>query len=316
MNKFFPAVILALSASLAYGQTAIKIATGGPTGTYTKIFANMATACGEKVPLVEVRSGGSDDNIGKLVEKEVDAAFVQTDTLQFTAMNDPRAGEANLRTLVPLYPEEVHVVAVKDLSKITGGFALFGKNFGGQKQTLDSLADLSGAKVGAWGGSITTARMIAALGGVQYETVTFKDDKEALAALNKGEIAAIIAVGGQPLGFVKGLNDQYKLLKIDGSLASKVKAYQSTKVSYKNLNMAGLETVAARSILVVKNYQDPARKQRFADLKACLIANEVEFKEGTGMHAKWSDVDLKAPTVWAMYDIPAVAAPAVIKGKK
>lgn len=315
-SKLFLAIAVSLAASLAMAQVPVKVGTGSKTGTYTKIFANIQSVCGDKVQLVEVNSGGSDDNIDKLVNKEVDAAFVQTDALQFTAMNEPRASEANIRVLVPLYPEEVHVVAVKDLSKISGGFNVFGKNFGGNKTNLDSLADLAGAKVGAWGGSYTTARAIAFLGGVQFEVVQFPDENAAKASLNKGEIAAIIAVGGQPLGFVKNLDANYKLLKIDGDLASKVKAYQTARLNYKNVNASGVATVAARSVLVVKNYSDPARKQKFADLKACILANETEFKEGTGMHPKWNDVDLKSPTVWATYEVPAVTTVTVTGSKK
>lgn len=309
-------VILASFASAAMAQDVVIISTGGAKGTYSSFFKSIQALCGDTVQLVERLSTGSDANIDNLINKQTDGAFVQADTLQFTAMNDPRASDSQVRVLLPMYPEEVHVVALKDLSKVSGGVTLFGKNVGGNKQELNSLSDLEGVKVGAWGGSYTTARAISYLGSVKYETVQFADDKAAKAALDKGEIAAIIAVGGQPLQFVSELSASYKLLKIDSSLAEKVKAYQKARVSYRNINASGVETVSARSLLVVKNYNTPARKEKFAALKKCILANENNFKEGTGHHPKWSDVDFSAPVSWAMYDVGNISTAPVAPAKK
>ena len=300
---------LALIASQAFAQEVVVVSTGGPKGTYSSFFKSIQSLCGDIVQLVEKPSTGSDQNIDNLINKQADAAFVQSDTLQFTAMNDPRASDSQIRVLLPMYPEEVHVVALRNLAKTTGGFSIAGKNIGGTTTQLNSLADLDGYRVGAWGGSYTTARAISYLGGVKYEAVQFDDDKAALAALNKGEIAAIVAVGGQPLGFVKDLNTSYKLLKIDSGLADKVKAYMKTRVNYRNLGAESTETVAARSMLVVRNYASPDRKAKIAALKSCIVKNEINFKEGTGHHPKWSDVDLTAPVSWAMYDVGTLAAP-------
>jgi len=303
MKKLFLAVITVVLAAPAWAQDVIIVSTGGQKGTYSSFFKSIQALCGDTVQLVEKASTGSDANLDNLINKQADAAFVQADTLQFTAMNDPRASEGQIRVLLPMYPEEVHVVALRDLSKTSGGVTFMGKNIGGTKSNLDSLADLEGVKVGAWGGSYTTARAISYLGSVKYEAVQFEDDKAAKAALDKGEIAAIIAVGGQPLGFVKDLNANYKLLKIDAGLADKVKAYQKALVSYRNVNASGVSTVSARSLLVVKNYTTEARRAKFAALKKCIIAHEGDFKEGTGHHPKWSDVDLNAQTSWPLYDV-------------
>lgn len=317
MKKSF-LIAAALTAAISFqalAQEVVVISTGGPKGTYSSFFKSIQSLCGDAVQLIEKPSTGSDANIDNLINKQADAAFVQSDTLQFTAMNDPRASDSQIRVLLPLYPEEVHVVALKDLSKTSGGLSMFGKNIGGTKTQLNSLADLEGVKVGAWGGSYTTARAISYLGGVKYETVQFDDDKKALAALGAGEIAAIVAVGGQPLGFVSGLSGNYKLLKIDSSLADKVKAYQKARINYRNLGADSTETVAARSMLVVKNYSTPARKEKIAILKRCIVAKIGDFKEGTGHHPKWNDVELDAPVSWAMYDIGSAPAAVAVKKK-
>lgn len=295
-------VVAMLLAGTAMAADPIKVSTGDAKGTYSNMFKSIQSACGDKIPLQEVNSGGSDDNINNMIEKRADAGLVQTDTLQLVSHDDPRASESRIRVLVPMHPEEVHVVALKTLSTTEGGWNIAGKNFGGSKKELNSLADLNGVKIGAWGGSYTTARAIAFFGGVQYQVERYENASAALAALNKGEIGAIMAVGGQPLAFVSGLGQNYKLLKIDGGLAQKVKAYTPTLVNYKNMSASGVETVAARAVLVVKNYDDPEHKAEFAALKQCIEQNLSKFKSGTGHHPKWDDVDLSQPVSWANYD--------------
>lgn len=307
------AALSVILSTAAFAQDAVKISTGGPAGTYANFFKSIQAVCGDIVQLIEVPSTGSDANIDNLINKQADAAFVQSDTLQFTAMNDPRASDSQIRVLLPLYPEEVHVIALKNLSKTSGGFSAFGRNVGGTTQQLNSLADLEGVKVGAWGGSYTTARAISYLGGVKYETITYENDAKAFAALNSGEIGAIIAVGGQPMTLVSKLNASYKLLKIDTGLADKVKAYLKTRVNYRNLGADSTETVAARSMLVVKNYTTPARREKLGALKQCIVNNIGEFKEGTGHHPKWADVELDAPVSWQVYDVGTVAKPVAKK---
>ena len=295
------AIVLMLVTSAVQAQSSITIATGSPTGTYSGFFKSLQAVCGNNLQLVEKASTGSDANLDLLINKQADIAFVQTDTLQFMAINDPRVNESQMRVLATMYPEEVHVVARKTLAKTSGGFSIGSTNLFGNKVALNSLSDLAGHKVGAWGGSFTTARAISFLGGIRYDTVQFQDAKTAQAALDNGAISAIIAVGGQPLGFVKGLSSAYKLLKVDAGLADKVKAYTKTRVIYQNLAPDSVETVAARSVLLTRNYTTADRKSKIQALGKCISDNLMEFVEGTGHHPKWSDVDLGAPVNWAMY---------------
>lgn len=292
----------------------VKLSAGVSGGTYDKVCADIKSACSvEGLQVVCDQSKGGDDNLDAMVNNRDDGGFVQSDTLQIASQNDPSLGPTKIRVLTPLYPEEVHVVALKDLAKSTGGIG-FGKfKLGTTTVALNSLGDLEGLKVGAWGGSVTTARTINLLGSVHFDVVPYESDSVALKALQNGEIAAIIAVGGRPLGFVKNLGPDFKLLKIDSDLAQRVKVYQPAVVSYAKMNATGVQTVSARSMLVVKNYQSPARRGALTALSSCIRANIGEFKEGTGHHPKWSDVDLDAETVWPMYDTSV--APVVTKKK-
>lgn len=308
---------LALATSSALAADTLTFATGDASGTYSSMFKSIQALCGDKVQLVEKNTSGCDENIDLLTEKKVDGAFCQPDTLQMAAMNDARVGPEQVRALLVLHPEEVHIFAAKELSKNVGGWTVAGKNFLGSKVSLDNLSDLEGVKIGAWGGGFTSARAISYLGGVKYEPVQFKDRAAAFAALDRGEVAAVIAVGGQPLSWAKDVNSaKYKLLRIDGALADRVKVYAKAKLNYRNLNAQGLDTVAPRAVLLVRNYQSAERKRSLSDLKACVVANESALKEGTGHHPKWSDVDFKAESVWPLYVVEAQATPVVPAASK
>lgn len=295
----------------------ITISAGAGGGTYDRVCKDIKDACSaDGLQIVCNASHGGDENIDNMLNKKADAGFAQSDTLQFVANSDPSAGPTKIQVLFPLYPEEVHVVALKDLSKTTGGIG-FGKfKVGTTDVALNSLGDLEGLKVGAWGGSVTTAKTINLLGNVHFDVVPFDNDSSARKTLDAGQIAAIIAVGGKPLGFVAGLDGRYKLLKIDADLAQRVKVYQPAVVSYAKMGSTGVPTVAARSMLLVNNYQSPVRKSALAALKSCVAQNIDEFKEGTGHHPKWSDVDLNADTVWTVYNTGTPAANPMPVSKK
>lgn len=58
--------IIALSAALICtiaGAQAIKITTGGSTGTYSRLAKEMSTACMSAVPIAETNSTGSMQNV-------------------------------------------------------------------------------------------------------------------------------------------------------------------------------------------------------------------------------------------------------------
>ena len=290
-------------------QAELNVATGGPTGTYHQFFVDIKKLCGDKVDLVEVPSKGGDDNLDKLVNKEADLGFVQTDTLKFVGMKNPAVNEADIQTLFPLYNEEVHLIARATASKTTGGFM----GFGGKTIVVAKIEDLAGMKVGAWGGSVTTASAMNVFGNIGMVVTPFTMDNPsaaAKAALDKGEVDVILAVGGQPLGFAKTLTPAYRLLEISAAASSKMSFYVPAKLNYSNMN-ASVSTIAAKSYLMTRNFRSTAKKAELSALKACMSANLDEFVEGRGYHPKWKEVQADTPTVWAKYETlsPAQAAP-------
>lgn len=301
---------LACLATYTSAQAELLVSTGGPTGTYHQFFVDIKKVCGGKVDLVEVPSKGGDDNLDKLINKDADIGFVQTDTLKFVGMKNPAVNEADIQTLLPLYNEEVHLIT-RGAAKTTGGVSIGGFNIGGKSIAVTKIEDLKDMKVGAWGGSVTTANAMNVFANIGMVIVPFTMEKPsdaAKAALDKGDIDVILAVGGQPLGFAKTLTPAYRLLDIGGAASGKMSFYVPAKLSYSNMN-SSVSTIAAQSYLVTRNFRGASKKAELSTLKACITANMEEFVEGRGYHPKWKEVKADAPTVWGKYETVAVPAP-------
>lgn len=227
MNRFIPlaflAVVLMLATPLA-ARADLVVSTGSEKGTYYSMLRSVQVACSQ-VPLTVNTSTGSDENLDRLVQNQATLGVVQSDTLKFQEMNDPRVNDERIRVLAVLHPEEVHVVVS---SGVKVGGSMFGLVGGRLPETL---ADLRGKDVGAWGGSYTTAMVMNLQGNLGLNVIRYGNGDEAKAAMEQNRIQAIIAVGGQPLGFVSGLDRRYRLLSIGDT--AKFSFYVPAKLNYR-----------------------------------------------------------------------------------
>lgn len=157
-------LLLALPAAQAAPPT-LNVATGSPTGTYSAMFKNVGLLCTQSAYLKERGTSGSLENIDLLLNNEVSLAFVQSDVLKARQQIDQDPRVENIRALLPLHREEVHLFARPAVVK---------KNILGKTSVtgVQNFADLKGKRVGAWGGSVITARVVGAMTGVSYQIVT------------------------------------------------------------------------------------------------------------------------------------------------
>lgn len=105
---------------------------------------------------------------------------------------------------------------------------------------IQTFADLKGKRVGAWGGSIVTAKGVSAMTGVPYQIVTMKDQPSAIAALNAGQVDAVLAVVGQPATWVKGLSELNMVPVPSNAKLSAI--YAPAKLFYPNLSAQSVST--------------------------------------------------------------------------
>ncbi len=317
----FISAALAVSAS-AMAQAQLRVSTGGPTGTYSAMFKQFQSVCKDQIMQIEVPSSGAVQNVDRLLNKEVNAAIVQTDVLFMRAQSDDLG---DVKTLFSLYPEEVHVFTptvspLKDAGNMVG--------MGKKSLQFNTVADLRGQRIAAWGGSVVTAQLIRIQGEIQYEIMEVADFAAAKKAVDEGQAAAVLMVGGQPMGDISKLSNAYKLLPFPEALTSKLKSvYVSTskgkpvKLNYSNLGQGGsaIPTIATDALYVTRAYKTAKYVESLGALRSCFETNLPMMQEETGFHKKWNSVDAENKGKWAYYELPssavATSIPAVVKKK-
>ena len=304
-------VMLATSLA-AVAQTQLKVSTGGTTGTYSRMFKEFQGVCKDQIMQIEMNSKGSVENIDRLVGNEVNAAIVQTDVLFFRARNEDLS---NVKTLFALYPEEVHVITMAVSPIMEGGTVGFGK----KPAQINRVEDLAGRSVAAWGGSIVTAQVIRLQSEINFTVSEVADFKSAKAALETGQVAAIVMVGGQPMDDVKALNANYKLLAFSEASMGKLKSvYVPAKLNYSGMGHggSGVASIATEALYVTRAYKTAKYVESLGALRTCFTNNVPELQEALGMHKKWSAVNTNNHGKWSYYALPETQSKTVIVNKK
>lgn len=296
----------ALAACMAVAAQAqqLKVATGGAGNTYSTMFKQAQQACGNDMVLVEQNTPGSMENVNLLVGNQVNGAFVQTDVLHFRGRTEDLG---NVKTLVALHPEEVHVLAPAVSRIKEGGFA----GVGAKPIVLTTVKDLAQRRVGAVGGSAITAQVIRLQAEIPFEVREYADNKALMGALTAGDIDAALMVGGAPLGAVATLaGDGWKLLPFPEDVVGKLKnVYRPARLNYAPIRQMGINTVATDALFVTREYRTQKFVEALAKFRGCVLENLDELKETTGMHPKWQAVESGNKGKWAYYELPAAAVP-------
>lgn len=307
MKNLFKSILAMVAVAIclnAVAQEKIIVATGDKKGgsTYSVMFGELNQMCGNG-DWVEKETKGGIDNKNLLIGNQVNAAIVQSDMLEFERRVDaPKV--ANIKTLIALFPEELHFIARADVKR-EGGY--LGGLVGGKDVKFNSLADLKGRNVGAVGGSIASANVVAANSGLGFKVLPVADNETLKAKLLSGELDAILVVGGAPHGLVKSLPATFKILPIPQDLVTKLSAsklYFPAKLSYQNLNASGVQSVATQALLVTRVYRSQEMIGKLKNMRACFDAKLGNIQDKTGTHPKWQEVDASNHGGWSWYELP------------
>jgi len=297
MKKLIVSLSLALFATVSFSQ-ALKVSTGGSTGTYSRTFKEMSGICSQQLPIAEVNSSGSVQNIDRLTGNEVNGAFVQTDVLFFRSRTEDLS---NVKTLLALYPEEVHVIGLA-VSGIKEGGTM---GFGAKNVQLNSVNDLVGRTVVAAGGSYITAQVIRLQTEIDFKIIEVASADDALKAVSSGTAHAAVLVGGAPLPNVSALDKNFKMLSFPEATVAKLKnVYRPSKLNYSKMGAAGVATVATDALFVTRTYTTPKFVDGLSKLRGCIIGNLAELQETTGMSPAWQKMDPTNKGKWAYMDLP------------
>jgi TRAP-type uncharacterized transport system substrate-binding protein len=293
-------IIAALVASVsAFAQNTLKISTGGASATYSRMSKEIGAACMNDIQLQEMNSTGSMQNIDRLTGNETQAAIVQSDVLRFRGNTEDLSA---VKTLVTMHPEQVHLIALASSNLKEGGTL----GFGAKAVTFNTINDLAGRVVVASGGSYITAQVIRLQTEISFQVVEVADSKAAIEAVNSGQAAAALFVGGQPMDNLKTLNKAHKLLSIPEAVVGKLKnVYKPAVLNYSNLGAAGVTTVSTDAIMVTREFKTPKMIEALSKFRTCFNAKVPELAETTGTHAAWQKVVVGAEAKWPMYNLPS-----------
>jgi TRAP transporter TAXI family solute receptor len=266
---------------------ALTIATGTPEGTYYQIAQDIKQiAEKEGIPVEIIQTNGSFDNINLLGLEKVDLAILQLDVLKATS--DAMQAKAGfnvlkeIKVILNLYFEEIHVIT---------------KNDG-----IRSLSQLEGKKVAVGpdrSGSALTAEVLLTAYDLRVEKF-FDAPNDALQKLERGELDALIFVGGAPVPAFEKLDPSFRFVRLPSNPILE-QLYQRKKIDKGVYPWAGeVETFAVPSAIMTRDRRDSEYVTLIQRLLLTILSNKEKL-DAIG-HPKWKTAQFR-------FMIPSVAYP-------
>lgn len=167
----------------------LRIATGSKLGTYFRFGSDIAGIAQQHGVTVKVlNTQGSLDNLELMKRGRADLAIVQSDAIGVLYQIDPDFVN-DLRVVFSLYPEEVHILARKNIA---------------------SIDDLSRKKVATGteksGNNVTMMILLNKMIVAGVEKVKDLSPKDAVTAVLTGDIDAMAYASGKPADLFMCLN--------------------------------------------------------------------------------------------------------------
>lgn len=288
----FPILRRSLLAALFLGVAGaappvfLDVATSPKGSTASDMFRDIGRVCTNASFLRQRQTSGSVENLTLLLNNRVSLAFVQLDVLKARDQidKDPRAKE--LKQLLPLNFDEIHLIARRPQQK---------KNIFGKVTTVGvaRFSDLKGKKLGTWGGSFITANVLKAKSGVPVSILEYKNREDTMKGLAAGQVDAVLSVVGQPADWIQALDaSQYALLPLDIPAEKVGGFYRQAKLSYPQLGN-GVPTYAVQRILVTRDFKTPEKREALLNYQKCALSKLTTLQETEGFHPKWNEVTFK-----------------------
>lgn len=291
----FMAILLIISIPGKAAAEGIGLVTGSKTGTYIKIGKDIAKIAQENnVDIIVKHSEGSLDNIERMLSSE-NAAFgiVQSDVLGYLYSAAPHIAR-NLRLIYPLYNEEVHIFARKDIASfkdLNGKSIAIGTKGSGNWLTMTNMMHMMKIKPG--------------------QGVTDMKPLDAVTAVLAGDLDAMIYVAGKPVSLftkLENLKDDedpeirellagVHFLSLDDPTLLE-QYYVASEIGTSDYTWidSTTPTIAVKAVLVSFDF---SRRKSSYYMNRCdqlfqiggIIRDNIEQLQQEG-HKKWQEVDL------------------------
>ncbi len=265
----------------------VGILAGDIDSTGLKIASDLARLLdnGNELRIIPMAGKGSIQNLSDLLTlKEVDIAIVQSDVLTRVA-KIPRQPtlQSRVQYVAKLYSEEFHVLSRMQfmcLQDLTGRRVSFGPKDSGMAVTAEAVFEANGIAVDP----------------------LYLDHDDAIERLRRGELDAVVSVGGKPSRAFDKITHKDKVHFLDVEYLPGLQAAYLpaiiTAEDYPGL-VAPNESVATIAVSTVMAVQGvPPSSERFRILSRFserFFASVEKFKTSGSFSPKWREVDIRAP---------------------
>jgi len=256
-------------------EKSYKIAVGFKGGTYEKFAESIKNL--EIFPLEILNSGGSPDIIRLVNQEKVNLGIAQMDIL-LNSFQEKQAGAKNIKFVIPLYSEEIHILAKKEIK---------------------GISDLTNKKINIGlknSGTASTAQILFKTMDMEKAIkISNYDTKTAIKKLKENKIDGLFIVAGAPVGILlnipKSFHKNYHLVSLNdkkfqqnskilfhykkASIPAKTYSWQENEVKTLSVVSAIKKKKKEKDILITK-------------LINSIFANKIMLVK---YHPKWNDLD-------------------------
>jgi len=271
----------------ALNQNTVTLISGTIGGTYVQIGADLASVLddGNKLRVLPIVGRGSVQSVADILFLQgVDLGIVRADTLDYLERKGfAKDIKKQFTYVTKLYNEEMYVIASK---------------------SVRSLADLNGKRVSVDlpnGGTFVTASIVFERLGLKPNLV-YIEQRISMEMLKKGELDAVIAVGGKPYKSVSSFNDdkgRFHFVPVDYAkpLQGDYLPAVMTAKDYPNLIAEGerVDTIAVPAVLAAYNWAPNTDRYRKLALFVDAFFTKFPTFQNPPFHPKWKEVSLSAP---------------------
>jgi TRAP transporter TAXI family solute receptor len=270
----------------ALNANTVTLISGTIGGTYVQFGADLASVLddGNKLRILPIVGRGSVQSVADILFLQgVDLGIVRSDTLDYLERKGfAKDIKKQFTYVTKLYNEEMHVIAsrsVRELRELDG-------------KTIS--VDLPN------GGTFVTSLTVFERLGIK-PNVVYIEQRIALEKLRKGEIDAVIVVGGKPYKAVSTFakDDRFHLVNVNYDKALQGDYLPATLNSKDYPNLIGdnekVDTIAVPAVLAAYNWAPNTERYRKLSLFVDAFFTKFPTFQNPPFHPKWKEVSLAAP---------------------
>ena len=271
----------------ALNANTVTLITGTIGGTYVQFGADLSSVLddGNNLRVLPIVGRGSVQSIADILFLQgVDIGVVRADSLDYLEKKGiARDLRKQLTYVTKLYNEEMQVIAPVAIRNL--------RDLDGKRVSVD-LPD---------GSTFVTALAVFERLGLQVNNFAYIEQRIAMEKLKKGELDAVIVVGGKPYKSVSNfVNDgRFHLVTVDYDRPLQGDYLPATLTSkdYPNLIADGdkVDTIAVPAVLAAYNWAPNTDRYRKLSLFVDAFFTKFPTLQNPPFHPKWKEVSLAAP---------------------